>query len=166
MTQRSTRPDRRGVADQAAAPQKQLATFIAKYSPAVQRVAHEALATMRARLPGAVELVYDNYNALAIAFGPTDKVADAIFSITLYPRWVSLFFTHGAGLPDPEKILQGNGSRIRHILLDDASVLERLAVRALMAHALERGKPILATRPKQIVIKSVSAKQRPRRPKA
>jgi hypothetical protein len=148
------------------APQKQLAGFIAKYAPATARVAHAALATMRARVPGAVELVYDNYNGLAIAFGPTDRVADAIFSITLYPRWVSLFFTHGAGLPDPEKLLKGKGSRIRHIVLDDAAVLERPAVRALMAHALERGKPILPTRPKEIVIKSISAKQRPRRPTA
>jgi hypothetical protein len=164
MTRRSTAPEGRDAA-QTAAPQKQLAAFIAKYSPAVQRVAQGALATMRARLPGAIELVYDNYNALAITFGPTDDLADAIMSITLYPRWVSLFFTHGAGLPDPERLLQGNGSRIRHIVLDDARVLERPPVRTLMAHALERGKPILPTRPKQIVIKSVSVRQRPRRPK-
>ena len=47
---------------------------------------------MRARLPGATELVYDTYNALAIGFGPSEKASDAIFSIVLYPRYVTLFF--------------------------------------------------------------------------
>ncbi len=56
-----------------ASPEKQLAGFIAKYTPEVQSVATAALAKMRARLPGAVELVYDNYNALAIALGPTER---------------------------------------------------------------------------------------------
>ncbi len=54
-----------------ASPEKRLAGFIAKYTPEVQSVATAVLAKLRARLPGAVELVYDNYNALAIAFGPT-----------------------------------------------------------------------------------------------
>jgi hypothetical protein len=34
---------------------------------------------MRGYLPGAIELVYDNYNALAIGFGPSEKSSDAIF---------------------------------------------------------------------------------------
>ena len=73
-------------------PEKELERFIGKYSPEVGAVARAALAKMRTRLPGAVELVYDNYNALAIAFGPSERVSDVIFSIALYPRWVSLFF--------------------------------------------------------------------------
>ena len=92
-------------------PERQLASFIAKYTPAIGALARAVLDTMRARLPGAVELVYDNYNALAIAFGPTERTADAIFSIAMYPRWVSLFFVHGATLPDPQQLLQGSGRR-------------------------------------------------------
>ena len=53
--------------------EKRLAEFIAKYTPEVAVVAHAALANMRMRLPGALELVYDNYNALAIGFGPTEE---------------------------------------------------------------------------------------------
>ena len=68
-------------------PEQRLAGFIAKYAPPIAKLAKAALAKMRARLPGACELVYDNYNALAIGFGPTDRTADLIFSITLYPRW-------------------------------------------------------------------------------
>jgi hypothetical protein len=145
-------------------PEKQLASFLAKYSPEIRALALRALAKMRARLPGAVELVYDNYNALAIAFGPTERLSDVIFSITLYPRWVSLFFRQGAGLPDPRKLLKGSGRTIRHIVLDNAAVLDTPAVRALIAHALQQApKPIDSTEPNRVVIKSVSKKQRPRR---
>ena len=145
--------------------EKQLAAFIAKYTPEIGALAHAALAKMRARLPGAIELVYDNYNALAIGFGPTERASDAIFSIALYPRWVSLFFLHGASLPDPQKLLKGSGKRVRYIVLEDAATLDKPAVRALIAQALKgAAKPLDGASPGRIVIKSVLAKQRPRRP--
>jgi len=146
-------------------PEKQLAEFLAKYSPAIAKLAKQVLAKMRTRLPGAVELVYDNYNALAIAFGPTERTSDAMFSITLYPRWVSVFFVHGAEMPDPHKILKGSGNAMRHIVVDDAARLDEPAVRALMDQALKHApKPLDASAASRIVIKSISAKQRPRRP--
>ena len=33
----------------------------------------------------ALELVYDNYNALAIGYAPTERTSEAIFSIALFP---------------------------------------------------------------------------------
>lgn len=147
-------------------PATPLAGFISKYSPEVRTLARAALARMRARLPGAVQLVYDNYNALAIGFGPTERASDLIFSIALYPRWVSLFFMDGANLRDPQKLLQGGGRRVRHTVLEDMAVLDRAEVCALMAQALDRAaKPLNAARSRRIVIKSISAKQRPRRPR-
>ncbi len=149
----------------ALSPEEQLDAFIARYTPDVAAIAQEALAKMRRRLRGAVELVYDNYNALAIGFGATERPADLIFSITLYPRWVSLFFTNAADLPDPNKLLKGSGKAIRHIVLEDASVLDRPAVQALMACAIKRAATSLdAKRTNRVIIKSISARQRPRRP--
>jgi hypothetical protein len=146
-------------------PEKQLAGFIAKYTPEIAALGRAALAKMRARLPGAIELVYDNYNVLAIGFGPTERTSDVIFSIVLYPRWVSLFFFHAAKLPDPEKLLKGSGKAVRHIVLAGAADLDRPAVRALMAQALDAAAVSLDdTRRGRVLIKSVSAKQRPRRP--
>ena len=144
----------------------QLAGFIAKYPPEIAALAQAALTKMRARLPGAIELVYDNYNALAIAFGPTERVSDVVFSITLYPRWVSLFFRRGTTLPDPQQLLKGSGSTIRHIVLDDARTLDRPAVRRLMAEALAQADAALDQPDRhRLIIKSVSSKQRPRRPR-
>jgi hypothetical protein len=146
-------------------PDNQLAGFIAKYTPEIGALAQAVLAKMRARLPGAVELVYDNYNALAIGFGPTERTSEAIFSIALFPRWVSLFFLQGANLPDPQRLLKGSGKVARHIVLKDAADLDKPAVQELIAQALEHAsKPLEGTGPGRIVIKSISAKQRPRRP--
>lgn len=155
----------RGQAARGATPAAQLAGFIARYAPAVGARARAALKTLRALYPGATELVYDNYNGLAIAFGPTDRPGDIVCSITLYPKWVSLFFTHGVGLPDPERRLQGSGSRIRHVVLERTTTMDEPAVRALIRGALEQAGPRPQGR-SALVIKSVSKKQRPRRPPA
>jgi hypothetical protein len=147
-------------------PESQLEDFIAKYNPEIGELAQEVLAKMRKRLPGALALVYDNYNALAIGFGPSERASEAIFSIALFPRWVSLFFLQGAGLPDPHKLLKGSGKQARHIVLEDAATLDKPAVRELMARALKRAAiPLDGKTAHRIIIKSISAKQRPRRPR-
>src|SRR5262245_22741348 len=86
---------------------QQLQSFIDKYDPSIAAVARSARLKLGKRMPAALELVYDNYNALVIGFAATERASDAIISLALYPRWVSLFFIYGAGLPDPEKALQG-----------------------------------------------------------
>jgi len=146
-------------------PAQQLGFFLAKFEPRVAASARAALARLRKRLPGAIELVYDNYNALAIGFGPSDKASEVIFSIAVYPRWVSLFFLQGAKLPDPDKVLQGSGTKVRHIVLTEPNALEQPAVKKLMAQALASAqKPLDPKQRRRLIIKSISAKQRPRRP--
>jgi hypothetical protein len=49
-------------------PVEQLKGFLNQYKPRVAKIARGALAHLRRRWPGAFELVYDNYNALAIAW--------------------------------------------------------------------------------------------------
>jgi len=146
-------------------PTAELAGFLAKFEPAVATIARAALARLRKRLPGATEIVYDNYNALAVGFGPRDRASEAIFSIAVYPRWVSLFFLQGALLKDPAKVLKGAGSRVRHIVLNAADDIGSKVIEALIAAALAAAKrPIDPTAKRRLMIKSVSAKQRPRRP--
>lgn len=144
----------------------QLDAFLDKYHPAIAADTRVALRRMRARLPGAQELVYDNYNALAIGFSPTDRTSDALFSIAVYPRWVSLFFLqNGTRLRDPDCYLAGSGNKVRHIKLDNGAMIDDPGVQNLVAQALElAGKPIDPTQPRRLIIKSVSKKQRPRRP--
>ncbi len=146
--------------------EEQLEEFLDRFTPQVTETAKLALRKMRARLPGAIELVYDNYNALAIGFAPSERASDAIFSIALYPRWVSLFFLlSGARLRDPEGMLEGSGNRVRHIVLENAGTLDDPVVIDLMEQALELApRQIDASQPRRLLIKFVSGKQRPRRP--
>jgi hypothetical protein len=144
---------------------EQLDGFIAKFSPEVASVAKKALAKMRKRLPGAMQMVYDNYNALAIGFGPSERASEAIFSIALFPRWVSLFFLQARGLADPHGLLKGNGKVCRHIVLKNAADLDLPPIQDLMEQALWNAKTPLDPEAKgRLVIRSVSAMQRPRRP--
>jgi hypothetical protein len=145
-------------------PSAQLARFLAKYSPEVRSVAKDALAKMRALTPGAVEFVYDNYNALVIGFGPTERPSDAILSIALYPRWVNVYFLDGALLKDPGGLLRGNGARVRNIRLSSAEDLDAPAVRALIAQAIANADaPLKKSQRRRLIVRAVSAKQRPRR---
>ena len=119
---------------------------------------------MRALLPCAIEMVYDNYNALAIGFGPSERASEAIFSLAVFPRWVTLCFLQGAKIPDPGKLLNGSGNQVRHIRLIDPDKLLSPAVRMLMMAALAIAKVPLSPYTKhRVIIKSISAKQRPRR---
>ncbi len=142
----------------------QVEGFIAKFSDEIAAQLRTARADVRRRLPGAVELVYDNYNALAIGYGPTDKRDDVIFSIAGFPRWIRFFFYWGSKLDDPHGLLDGEGAQVRSLLLTDLAVLDDPRVQALMTQALAMAKPIDPAQPSRTVVKSVSAKQKPRRP--
>jgi hypothetical protein len=144
--------------------QAQLDGFLAKFAPEVEAQAHDLIARMRARLPGATIMVYDNYNALAIGFGASGKVSKAVLSLAVFPRWVTLCFLFGAGLPDPHGLLKGEGSQVRHVRLADPALLDDPRVQALIDEAVARSEPPFDPAAEQaLVIKSISAKQRPRR---
>lgn len=145
---------------------EQLESFLAKFTPEVASVAQRALARMRKRLPGAIQLVYDNYNALAIGFGPTEGPSEAVFSIVIYPQWVTLCFLQGAGLPDLGGRLQGSGNVVRHVRLENEWTPDEPEIQNLMREASRRAKVHMDPKQRgQLFIKSISAKQRPRRPR-
>lgn len=147
-------------------PEAQLDAFMDRYTADVAADARRALTFFAERFPTATRIAYDNYNAVAIGFGPSEKASEAIFSIALYPKYVSLFLLNGATLPDPHGLLEGSGSRVRHIKLRPISRLEEPEVQALVEAAVERANmPLPESGVGQLIIKSVSAKQRPRRPR-
>jgi len=77
---------------------------------------------------------------------------------------VGLCFIHGASLPDPKKLLLGSGKQTRFIRLESATTLARPEVEALIAAAIAQAKtPLPKSGRGKLIIRSVSAKQRPRR---
>jgi len=110
---------------------------IGRYSPEVAATARASLKKLRARFPGARQLVYERRGSLPIGFAPADRGA-AVFSLVLYPRWVRFFFIEGAAIDDPEIRLEGDGSQVRSIRVDkSAAVLDDPYIRRLMAQALK-----------------------------
>jgi hypothetical protein len=147
--------------------QGQLDGFIEKFTPEVAALTRAVLAKAKARMPGATIIVYDNYNALALGFGRSEKAGEAILSLAVMPRWVTLCFFRGTSLPDPHGLLKGEGSRIRHVHLHAPEDFDDPRVQALIAAALDQTDwPLDPEAEPRLVIKSISAKQRPRRPKS
>jgi len=117
--------------------QQQLEKFLSKYQPTVAAQTKKSLAKLRKLVPNAVEMVYDNYNGLVVGFCPGMRPSEAILSIAVMPRLVTLCFLQGKGLPGPEKRLQGSGRVVRHIKfnLDGAATLDDPYVRKLIQEA-------------------------------
>lgn len=142
-----------------------IAEFLGKYTPEIRSQLKQCRAKLRALFPRGFELVYDNYNALVFGISPTERTSDAQLSIAGYPKWVTLFFLNGAQLKDPQHLLEGKGTRVRSIRLEDAAELNKPGIRALIAQAVEPHRAAFrAAPPLRTVVKSVSRKQRSRRP--
>ena len=149
---------------------KQLDSFLRKFLPEIEAAARRALTQLRKLVPGAIELVYDNFYALVVGFGPSERPSEAIFSIVINPQYVTLCFLQGAGLPDPMKRLRGSGNVVRNIRLydageEDARVLGDRDVRDLINVALQRAKvsmPPGASR--KLIVRAIAPRQHPRRP--
>jgi len=145
--------------------ESQIDVFLAKYSPAIETHLREARSRLRALFPRGFELVYDNYNALVFAISPTERTPDAFISVAGYPKWVTLFFLRGIDLQDPNGLLEGQGKQVRSIRLESPAQINRPEVQALIAQAVLPHTPAFLAAPAlTTVIKSVVAKQRPRRP--
>jgi Domain of unknown function (DU1801) len=144
--------------------EQQLKGFVDKFEPKDQALIRAVRRALRKRLPTAHELVYDNYNFFVIGYSPTERPSDTIVSMAAGANGVGLCFIRGATLPDPKKILLGSGNQTRFIRLESADALTRREVEALMTAAIARSKTTLSTSGRgKLIIRSVSAKQRPRR---
>jgi hypothetical protein len=144
--------------------ERQLKAFIAKFAPKDQRLIRAVRRAVRRWFPTANELVWDNYNFFVIGYSPTERPSDSIVSIAARANGVGLCFIHGAGLPDPAKILQGSGKQTRFVRVASAEVLARPDMKALVAAATARARtPFPPAGRGRLIVRSVSAKQRPRR---
>ena len=147
--------------------ERRIAGFIDKYTPEIAAQLRDARQRLRARFPRGVEMVFDNYNALVFGIGASDQSRDSFISVAAYPRWVTLFFQDGAGLDDPEGLLEGDGKQVRGIRLRTPADLDAPAVVALIEQAVGPHRDALAAAlPLATVVKMEVGKQRPRRPAA
>ena len=149
---------------EADSPSTQISGFISKFDPRVAKTIRACRAALRKLLPTAIEQVYDNYNFLAIGYCTTERTSDCILSLACSAKGVALSFYYGASLPDPEGVLLGSGNQNRFIRLAGPETLKEPAVSAIIQAAIaQASSPLSATGKGYSMVKSVSAKQRPRR---
>jgi hypothetical protein len=144
--------------------EKQLAGFIAKFSTPHQALIRAVRKALRRRLPATHELVYDNYNFFVIGYSATERPSDCIVSIAAGAGGIGLSFYRGADLPDPHHLLLGSGSQNRFIRIPSAALLSDPRVSALIDSAVAQARaPLRASGKRKLILRSISAKQRPRR---
>ena len=145
-------------------PARQLDRFLAKFEPKTKSLIRAARAVLRKRWPGANELVWDNYNFFVIGYCTSERPSSAIVTIAAAANGVGIAFYRGASLPDPHGILQGSGVQNRFLRLESIATLARPEVRALLDAAEKQDRaPLAKDRRGKLIIRSISARQRPRR---
>ncbi|MDR3668305.1 MAG: DUF1801 domain-containing protein [Ignavibacteriaceae bacterium] len=116
--------------------------------------------------PDANELIYDNYNALAIGWSPTDRVGHTFCSIALGRTSgnVHFGFYWGSEIEDPKKLLIGNGNQYRYTLVKSKKDFPKTYIKKLVKDAYKNSLAKVKD-PKQIkkgetITKSISAAKR------
>ena len=116
-----------------------LLRFLHPYPPFIRHLALETRGLVLRQVMPTHENIYDAYNAVTIGFGTSDRLKDGICHVAVYAKHVNLGLNHGADLPDPEGVLEGQGARVRHVTvrtLDDlASPALCGVLEAACAHA-------------------------------
>jgi hypothetical protein len=116
--------------------------------------------------PQTNELIYDNYNAVAFGWSPTDRLGHTFCSIAVgrSSKNVHFGFYWGSELSDPDKILLGEGNQYRYILVTDKNKFPKTYIKKLVKEAylnslakVKDKKQILYG---QTIVKSVSEKKR------
>jgi hypothetical protein len=116
--------------------------------------------------PQTNELIYDNYNALAFGWSPTDKVGHTFCSIAVgrTSKNIHFGFYWGSQISDPKKILLGEGNQYRYILVKNPGEFPKAYIKKLVKDAYENSLTKVKD-PKQIlngqtITKSISQAKR------
>lgn len=138
--------------------------FIAKFDADNRKLITAVRKALHKRFSTAYELAYDNYNFFVLGYSPTERPSDSVVSLAAGANGVGVCFIRGATLPDPKKVLLGSGRQTRFIRVPSVAVLARPEVKALLAAAVGQArKPFRKAGKPTLIIRSISAKQRPRR---
>jgi hypothetical protein len=105
-----------------------IASWMRAHADELGSTARQWFDVMRARGDDVRELLHDGC--------PVVCVEDAPFAyVNAFTAHVNVGFYHGAYLPDPAGLLEGNGKRMRHVKLRPGTVLDSAALGTLIDEA-------------------------------
>src|SRR5580698_1290491 len=116
---------------------KDLLKFLKPFPPDIQERALWLRAFVWDMYPQCNELIYDNYNALAFGWSPTDRVGHTFCSIAVGRTSgnVHFGFYWGSQIADPKKILIGEGNQYRYLLVKSKEDFPKAYIKQLMKAA-------------------------------
>ena len=104
--------------------------WLANLEPDIRSITKQLRAVARKHMPGAHEFIYHD----AIGYSVSDSPFDRICYIAPQKKgYVNFGFFFGAGLPDPQKLLIGEGKRLRHIKVWNVDEAKNPALAKLIA---------------------------------
>ncbi len=116
--------------------------------------------------PKSNELIYDNYNALAFGWSPTDRLGHTFCSIAVgrTSKNIHFGFYWGNEIADPKKLLIGNGKQYRYLLVKNKETFPATYIKQLVSDAytnsLKKVKDISQIKEGLTITKSVSPVKR------
>ncbi len=114
---------------------KDLLRFMKPYAPGIGKLALWLRDFVWDLYPDSNELIYDNYNAVAFGWSPTDRVGHTFCSIALSREYVHFGFYWGSQIADPEKMLLGKGNQYRYIIVRNAADFPKAYITRLLREA-------------------------------
>jgi hypothetical protein len=118
-------------------PDPQLLGFLEAYDRHISDLALALREVILEEAPRASESIYQVYT-VAIWFGFSGKMKDMFCYIAANAGHVNLGFPRGTLLPDPNRVLEGEGKTMRHIKFRSQSDVERPFVRRYIRAAMEQ----------------------------
>lgn len=148
-------------------PHPELIKFIKPYDERIQKLTLELRNFITDLVPEANELIWDNYNAVAMAYSKSEKLKDAFCHIAVYSQHINFGFNRGAELTSRNLKLNGKGKLIRHISVIDINSFPKDEIKTLIWEAvgiserLNQNLIIKKGKPKSMVMSISEKKIRP-----
>ncbi|HXO33541.1 MAG TPA: DUF1801 domain-containing protein [Candidatus Acidoferrales bacterium] len=134
-------------------PDPQLLGFLEAYDRHISDLALALREVILEEAPDASESIYQVYT-VAIWFGFSGKMKDMFCYIATNAGHVNLGFPRGSTLPDPNRVLEGEGKAMRHIKLRSQRDVERPFVRRYIQTAMEQASRLGTSGTGKSVVKS------------
>jgi hypothetical protein len=106
--------------------------WLDKLPSGLLKITKELIKIARKNMPGAHEFIYHD----AVGYSVNDSPFDRICYIAPQKKgYVNFGFFFGAALPDPQKLLVGEGKRLRHVKIWQVQDTKNPALEKLIATA-------------------------------
>lgn len=118
-------------------PNRKLKEFLIPYDAPIRELTVKLRDYITNLVPEANELIWDNYNAVAIAYSKSEKLKDAFCHLAVYSKHVNFGFNRGTELTKHVIKLEGKGKFIRHVKIDDLDFWPKEEIEKLVLEAVQ-----------------------------